>query len=129
YAGHPAAARRVKRLERLDWSMSLFVLHFGLDRVYDGLAHHTVLFGPRYRELLTEIFDGPNLPEDFSLYLHSPTVTDASLSPPGCSTFYVLSPVPHLGKAPLDWPALSGEYGDRILKSLERLMPDLRKHV
>ncbi len=129
YAGHPKAARRARKLEKLDWSMSLFVLHFGVNRVYDGIAHHTVLFGPRYRELLTEIFNGPKLPEDFSLYLHSPTVTDKSLAPPGCSTFYVLSPVPHLGKAEIDWPAVAQQYGDRILASLERLMPDLRKHV
>ena len=129
YSGHPKAARRARKLEQLDWSMSLFVLHFGLNRVYDGIAHHTVLFGPRYRELLHEVFNGPKLPEDFSLYLHSPTVTDKSLAPPGCSTFYVLSPVPHLGKANLDWPAIAGEYGDRILASLERIMPNLRQHV
>ncbi|MEP7049619.1 MAG: phytoene desaturase [Pseudomonadota bacterium] len=129
YAGHPVAARRARKLEKRDWSMSLFVLHFGLNRVYDGIAHHTVLFGPRYRELLREVFDGPKLPEDFSLYLHSPTVTDQSLAPPGCSAFYVLSPVPHLGKADIDWPAISAEYGDRILASLERLMPNLRQHV
>nr|ACI04498.1 CrtI [uncultured bacterium] len=129
YAGHPVAARRSRKLERLDWSMSLFVLHFGVNRVYPGIAHHTVLFGPRYRELLREIFDGPDLSADFSLYLHSPTVTDASLSPPGCSTFYVLSPVPHLGKANIDWSAAAGEYAERILTSLERLLPDLRQHV
>jgi phytoene desaturase len=129
YAGHPAAARRVRRLERLDWSMSLYVLHFGVDRVYDDIAHHTVLFGPRYRELLDDIFHGNTLPEDFSLYLHAPTVTDPSLAPEGCSTFYVLSPVPHLGRAHLDWPNISHAYGDRILASLERLLPDLRKHV
>lgn len=129
YAGHPAAARRARRLERLDWSMSLYVLHFGVDRVYDDIAHHTVLFGPRYRELLDDIFHGNALPEDFSLYLHAPTVTDPSLAPEGCSTFYVLSPVPHLGRAQLDWPNISHAYGDRILASLERLLPDLRKHV
>jgi phytoene desaturase len=129
YAGYPAAARRVRRLERLEWSMSLYVLHFGVDRVYDDLAHHSVVFGPRYRELLHDIFHGNSLPEDFSLYLHAPTVTDPSLAPPGCSTFYVLSPVPHLGRAPLDWPSISGEYGDRILASLERLLPGLRRHV
>lgn len=129
YRGHPAAARRTRKLERLDWSMSLYVLHFGVDRIYDGLAHHTVVFGPRYRGLLDDIFHGSTLPDDFSLYLHSPTVTDRSLAPPGCSTFYVLSPVPHLGHAAVDWPAASEAYGDRILASLERLMPDLRRHI
>ena len=36
----------------------------------------TDFFGPRYRELLREIFDGPALPDDFSLYLHAPCATE-----------------------------------------------------
>jgi phytoene desaturase len=109
--------------------MSLFVLYFGTDNVYPDAAHHTVLFGPRYRELCRDIFTGPDLPRDFSLYLHAPTVTDPSLAPPGRSTFYVLSPVPHLGKANVDWEQAAGPYGDRILEALERHLPDLRRHV
>jgi phytoene desaturase len=129
YAGHPIAKRRARRLERCDWSMSLFVLYFGTNKVYRDVAHHTVIFGPRYKELLRDIFDGPNLPDDFSLYLHSPTVTDPSLAPKGCSSFYVLSPVPHLGKAAIDWPMRADAYADRILGSLERYLPDLRRHI
>ena len=67
YRGTAAAERRRHRLERSTWSMSLFVLYFGTDRDYrDRVAHHTVLFGPRYRELLADIFHGDRLPEDFS---------------------------------------------------------------
>ncbi len=129
-ADQPAAAKMTRKLEKADWSMSLFVLYFGVDRSYsDRVVHHTVLFGPRYRELLDEIFGGSELPDDFSLYLHAPHVTDPSLAPDGCGSFYVLSPVPHLGNAPIDWAAVAPSYGDRILASLERLMPDLRKHV
>jgi phytoene desaturase len=128
YRGEQSAAATQKRLERLDWSMSLFVLYFGTDKTYD-LAHHTVLFGPRYRELLAEIFRGAKLPDDFSLYLHAPTVTDPSLAPAGCGAHYVLSPVPHLGNAKLDWPNIAEAYADRILAYLERYMPELRKHV
>lgn len=78
----------------------------------DRIAHHTVLFGPRYQGLLEDIFTGPQLPADYSLYLHGPTVTDPSLAPSGCDAFYVLSPVPHLGHAPLDWPAIAPAYAD-----------------
>ena len=35
-------------------------------------------------------------------YLHRPTATDASLAPPGCDAFYVLSPVPNLASG-TDW--------------------------
>jgi phytoene desaturase len=119
-----------KKVEKLDWSMSLFVLYFGTDKLYrDRVAHHSVLFGPRYKELLDEIFSGHELPDDFSLYLHAPTVTDPSLAPDGCDAFYVLSPVPHLGHAPIDWKKIGPAYADRILASLEKLMPDLREHV
>lgn len=130
YGEHDAAPPMVRRLEQMDWSMSLYVLYFGTDRTYsDRVAHHTVVFGPRYRELLDDIFHGASLPDDFSLYLHAPHVTDPSLAPPGGGSFYVLSPVPHLGNAPLDWDKIGTAYGDRILGALEQLMPDLRKHV
>lgn len=130
YAGEPSAARTQKKLERMAWSASLFVLYFGTDVSYrEHIAHHTVVFGPRYRGLLADIFHGHQLPEDFSLYLHAPHVTDPSLAPPGGGSFYVLSPVPHLGNAPLDWAAIGDAYGDRILEALERLLPDLRRHV
>jgi phytoene desaturase len=109
--------------------MSLFVLYFGTDRVYSDVAHHTVVFGPRYKGLLDDIFGGSSVPEDFSLYLHAPTVSDPSLAPPGCSTFYVLSPVPHLGNANVDWNELGPRYAERILTALEAQLPDLRRHV
>lgn len=128
YRSVSSALPMQRKLERSEWSMSLFVLYFGTDRPYD-IAHHTVLFGPRYKGLLDDIFHGHQLPEDFSLYLHAPTVTDPSLAPEGCGTFYVLSPVPHLGNAKLDWESIAPVYADKILAYLERTMPDLRRHV
>ena len=83
----------------------------------------------RYKGLLDDIFKGNNLPEDFSLYLHVPTVTDKSLAPEGCSAAYVLAPVPHLGRADVDWDSIADEYGDRIIEALEVEMPELSKHI
>ena len=126
----PSAARRRwtdRRIERARYSMSLFVWYFGTRRRYPEVAHHTILLGPRYRELLADIFDRGVLADDFSLYLHAPTVSDPSLAPDGCEAFYVLSPVPHLGKAPIDWAVEGPRYRDRILDYLEaRCIPGLR---
>ena len=76
------------------------------------LAHHTIVLGERYKELLEDIFQKKILANDFSLYLHAPTRTDPSLAPPGCECFYVLSPVPHLG-GDVDWNAVKEAYADR----------------
>jgi len=129
YRGVDAARRRQRRLERMAWSMSLFVLYFGTNRRYPNLAHHTILFGPRFRGLLRDIFHGHRLPEDFSLYLHAPTITDPGMAPPGGESFYVLSPVPHLGNAAIDWEAVATSYGDAILAALEPHLPGLRDAI
>jgi phytoene desaturase len=110
--------------------MSLFLIYFGTDRVYPNLAHHTIAFGPRYKELLSDIFSKGVLADDFSLYLHAPTRTDPSMAPAGCECFYVLAPVPHLGKGNIDWSSVKGPYANRILEYLERnYLPGLRSHI
>ncbi|WP_163010433.1 phytoene desaturase, partial [Pseudomonas viridiflava] len=134
YANHlaqyPRGVKEGARLKRKRFSNSLFVIHFGLKRPQPQLQHHTVCFGPRYRELIQEIFKGDALAEDFSLYLHAPCITDPSLAPPGCSSHYVLSPVPHLGNAPIDWEIEGPRYRDRIFEYLERYyMPGLREDL
>lgn len=117
-----------RRIERMRYSMGLFVVYFGTDRTYPELAHHSIVLGKRYGGLLDDIFRRKFLAEDFSLYLHAPTRTDPSLAPAGCECFYVLSPVPNL-QGGQDWNALKDAYADKILASLETLCPDLRKHV
>ncbi len=129
YRGVDAARRRQRRLERMSWSMSLFVLYFGTSQRYPHLAHHTILFGPRFQGLLRDIFRGHRLPDDFSLYLHAPTITDPSMAPEGGESFYVLSPVPHLGNAPIDWDAVATAYGDTILAALETHLPGVRASI
>lgn len=130
----PAQYRRKysdRKLERMKYSMSLFVIYFGTKRQYreHGLAHHNIILGERYQSLLTDIFDKKQLANDFSLYLHMPTLTDPSIAPPGCEGFYVLSPVPHLG-AGVDWAQAARPYRDAIMQFLEdNYLPDLQANL
>ncbi len=117
-----------RKLEKMRYSMSLFLIYFGTDILYPQLAHHTIVLGKRYKELLADIFQRKILASDFSLYLHAPTRTDPSLAPRGCESMYVLSPVPHLG-GKIDWEAVKEKYADVILASLENLCPNLRQHI
>jgi phytoene desaturase len=124
------AQKTARSLQNKDFSMSLFLIYFGTKKKYPNLAHHNVIFGPRYKELLEDIFDRGKLADDFSLYLHSPTKSDPSLSPEGCETFYVLSPVPNLKKSTTDWKTEAPKYADKILGYLEKhYMPGLRNEI
>jgi phytoene desaturase len=124
----PAVVRRRwtdRKIERARYSMGLFVWYFGTRRQYKDVAHHTILLGPRYRELLRDIFERQVLAPDFSLYLHRPTATDSSLAPAGCDAFYVLSPVPNL-RGGQDWRAEAEPYRRRIAQALEEtVLPGL----
>ncbi len=114
-----------RHFESMRYSMSLFVIYFGTRKHYPGIAHHTILLSERYRELLTDIFDRKLLPDDFSMYLHRPTATDASMAPEGCDAWYVLIPVPNQ-KSGIDWSQQAGPFRDRVMQWLnDNYLPGL----
>jgi len=128
-AHHPRRRWTDRRLARARYSMSLFVWYFGTNRRYDSVYHHMMVLGPRYRELLRDIFDRKVLAEDFSLYLHRPSATDPSVAPAGCDSFYVLAPVPNL-KSGTDWQSQAESYRARIERRLEEtVLPGLGQAI
>ena len=108
-----------KKYKKAKYSMSLFLVYFGTKKQYPDMKHHTIILGPRYKELLKDIFDKKILADDFSSYLHVPTRTDPSLAPPGCETFYILVPVPHQDSG-LDWDSIKDQFKNKILKFLDK---------
>lgn len=128
---HPRGQKAARSLARKRWSPSLFVVHFGVKGDYPDVAHHSILFGPRYKGLLDDIYKNGVVSEDFSLYLHHPSVTDRGMAPPGHASFYALAPVAHLGKAKADWDGNFGEqFADAILDEVERrVLPGLRANL
>lgn len=129
-AGSPRGAQMARKLARKRFSPSAFVVHFGIEGSWPGIPHHTMLFGPRYEGLLTDIFDHGVLPRDQMIHLHHPTVTDPSLAPEGKSAFCALVPVAHLGKLAVDWDELGPVLERRVLDEVaRRLIPDLRDRL
>jgi phytoene desaturase len=126
----PADLRRWgRRVSRLAHSPSLFVLYFGTLTTHSSVAHHEILMGPRYRDLLADIFDRKVLAPDMAVYVHRPTATDASVAPAGRDAFYALVPVPHLGSS-VDWERAGPRFRDALVDVLEsRLLPGLRGQI
>lgn len=126
----PKAKKKAQEMMNKSFSMSLFLIYFGTKKKYPHMAHHNVLFGPRYKGLLDDIFKNGKLSEDFSLYLHVPSLTDASLAPEGHECFYVLSPVPHLGNSDIDWDVEGPKYAEKIMDYMEeKYLPGLRENL
>ncbi len=127
---HQSFYQRTK-MSLMKYSMSLFVIYFGTKKQYreHGLSHHNIILSQRYKELLHDIFEEKVIADDFSLYLHMPTLTDPSIAPDGGENFYVLSPVPHLGSG-IDWTKKAKPYRDAIMQFLEdNYLPDLQENI
>ncbi|HTM96777.1 MAG TPA: phytoene desaturase [Croceibacterium sp.] len=126
----PRGRDYARKLAKKRFSPSLFVVHFGIEGNWPGIPHHTLLFGPRYKGLLDDIYNHGVLPTDFSIYLHHPTLTDPSLAPEGKSTFYALVPVAHLGKLAVDWDEIAPILERRVLDEVgRRLIPDIHDRI
>ena len=121
------------RIKVTQQSMSLLVIYFGFKA--DGneasnLRHHNIILGPRYEELLKDIFNRKVLAEDFSQYLHIPTLTDPSLAPEGHHAAYTLVPVPHNGSG-LNWDEIGDKLVNTVLTFLEErgYLPNLKERL
>jgi phytoene desaturase len=120
------------RVKSMRYSMSLLVVYFGFkdDGQPMDLRHHNIILGPRYEDLLTDIFERKILAQDFSQYLHIPTITDPSMAPPGHHAAYTLIPVPHNGSG-LDWSQHGPALTDRVLRFLDErgYIPNLMERL
>jgi phytoene desaturase len=118
-----------ERIEKVDYTMSCYLLYLGVKKEYPNLAHHTIILSHRYRELVRDIFKNKVLADDFSIYLHAPTRTDASMAPSGCESLYALIPVPNLS-ADIDWETVEPDFTNRVIDFLEKWgMEGLRENI
>lgn len=125
----PSPHRKPNAIENKRYSMSLFVWYFSTDITYPDVAHHTILFGETYREVLHKIFNTLELPEDLSIYLHRPSATDPSCAPDGHDTFYALVPVPNL-QSGIDWATVAETFKAALQATLaQRTLPGLEQHI
>jgi phytoene desaturase len=121
---------RDKKIDKASYSMSAFLLYIGSRRQYPELLHHTLILSERYKELIADIFKKKILPDDFSMYLHAPTRSDASMAPEGSESMYVLIPVSNLA-GDIDWEKMRQPFTEKILNFLEHDfgLKDLQKNI
>lgn len=128
----PPGVLRKYRPEKVDgraYSCSTFMLHLGLDKVYD-LPHHTIFFAHDYQANIRDIFQRKVLSEDLSFYIRNASPIDPSLAPAGHSSVYVLVPVPNRTAA-IDWAREAAGFRERVVAAMERRagMDDLAAHI
>ncbi len=119
-----------RRLERMRYACSGYILFLGVKKTYAELPHQSIYFAGDYRANLEAIFHTHTLPEEPSFHLNHPTATDITAAPPGHSLLYLLAPMPNLQGNWIDWSSAASVVRNRLLDILERILdPDIRQHI
>ena len=72
---------RSARLDRMNYSCSAICYHWGLDKEYPQLGHHSVFLSDDFREGLDRIFRDKTVSKTPSFYVHAPARTDRTAAP------------------------------------------------
>jgi phytoene desaturase len=106
------------RLDKKKYSCSTFMLYLGLNKTFNDLAHHTIIFADDYKKNVDEIIKTKELSEDISIYVQNACVTDKTLAPENKSSLYVLVPIPN-NKSGIDWDSVKHDFRKKVIKIME----------
>ncbi len=109
-----------RKIPRFKYSCSVYLIYLGLKKKLTGLAHHNLFFSEDLRKNLSQIFKTKIAPDDSSFYVHVPTVTDPSLSPPGKEILYILVPVPNLDGSSDNFAPFEKKIKDLVFEKINR---------
>jgi phytoene desaturase len=115
------AGRELKPDQR---SMSGFVMLIGLNRKLENIRHHTVCFSGDYNREFSQIFNERRFPDDPTVYVNIPSVTDPAMAPADGESVFVMANAP---ADPSAWtPGFEAEAVRRVKARLAASgMPDL----
>ena len=124
-------SRRARRLNRLKYSCSAMVFHWGIDKVYPQLGQHTVFVSGKHKASCETIFRDNSFAEEPSIYVHSPVRSDISAAPENQDS---ITAIVHTGNIDdlktLDWEALKEQARNAVLKRFEEEgLNDFEKHI
>jgi len=123
--------RKSARLDRLNYSCSAIVFHWGLDKKYDVLGHHCVFISEKYHESIDKIFDVNLMSDKPCFYVHAPVNSDPSAAPEGQDTISIIVPVGNIdNKKVQDWDMLKDKARSYIIERLKKQgMKDIDEHI
>jgi len=119
------------RLDRMKYSCSAICYHWGLDKVYPQLGHHSVFLSDGFREGLDRIFNDKSVGDRPSFYVHAPVRTDTTAAPENQDTLSFIVGAGHVDKKKKqDWDDLKKKTRKAVIQRLKQFgLEDIEEHI
>lgn len=95
---------------------SAFIIVLGLNKKIKSFSHHNFLLENDWMEHFDQIFEDPKWPDNPSIYICAPSVTDPSVAPKGQENLFILVPVASNLK---DTPQIRDKFYKSVIKAIE----------
>ena len=124
-------AGKSRRLDNKKYSCSAICFHWGIDKVYPQLGHHSVFLSDGFREGLNEIFKDKSISDHPSFYVHAPVRTDPGAAPANQDTLSVVVGAGHIDKKKKqDWDEKKEKTRTAVIQRLNQLgLEDIEQHI
>ena len=124
-------SRKAASLQKLNYSCSAVVFHWGMKKAYPGMTQHTVYVADRHRESCRTIFRDHDFAEAPSIYVHSPVRSDPSAAPAGQDSITAIIHTGNLsGGKPFEWEKVKQIARDSIINRFEKEgLTDFRSNI
>ena len=123
--------RMSARLKKKEYSCSAIVFHWGINKVYPQLDHHSIFLNDPYKQGMEKIFNEKSLSSHPSFYIHAPVRSDKSAAPENQDTLSVIVPVGHIDKKQdQDWQKIKQTARNGVINRLKEAgMIDIEEHI
>jgi phytoene desaturase len=125
------ASRMANRLKKKEYSCSAIVFHWGVDKIYPQLDHHSIFLNDPYKEGMDKIFNEKSVSTNPSFYVHAPVRTDKSAAPENEDTLSVIIPVGHIDPGyDQDWQETKQSVRESVIRRLKEAgLTDIEDHI
>ena len=123
--------KKASRLRKKKYSCSAIAFHWGIDKIYPQLRHHTVFVSSEHKDSCRVIFRENGFSDEPSIYVHSPARTDGTAAPGNQDSMTAIVHAGNLEESrEYDWEKIKTQARDAIIRRFEQEgMSDFREHI
>jgi phytoene desaturase len=101
-------------------SSSALIFYWGVKKQFQALDVHNIFFSKDYKKEFALIFEGQNISDDPTVYVHITSSVERGDAPEGCSNWFVMINVP--GNTGQNWADLRTKARAAIIRKLDRCL-------
>ena len=111
------SAKKILKQER---SSSALIFYWGINKKFDNLLLHNILFSKNYQEEFNDLFKNKTLSKDPTVYINITSKMETGNAPAGKENWFVMLNVP--ANNGQDWEALKLKARQYVIEKIDRIL-------